>query len=170
MQFRHLAAFAAFAVTIPAVSQAQLGGLVRKAKEAAANNAANKVVERSNLKPSNTFGPELTAESLDGVLRGLAASEAKINEADALRITRQKIDAGLAQSYQKYDKDREAYDAKARSTESCQDTVIRKRSAASQQAYMSRMQSDPAAQAKMVQAAMAVSQQMSAAQQRGDTA
>jgi len=171
MQIKHLAAVAAFAVIVPATSHAQLGGLVRKAKEA----AANKVVENNpssnkNLKPSNAFGPELTAQSLDGVLLGLATTQAKLGEADALRLARQRIDADLAKSYSAHDKDREKFDNARQAAEQCQDSIRRARGTASQSAYMKRMQSDPAAQAKMVQAGQKVGFQVNAAQQKGDTA
>ena len=171
MQIRYLAAVAAFAVILPASSQAQLGGLVRKAKEA----AASKVVENNpslnkNLKPSSAFGPELTAQTLDGVLLGLATTQAKLGEADALRLSRQRIDADLAKSYSAHDKDRETFDKARRSAEQCQDSIRRARGSASQDAYMKRMQNDPVAQAKMVQAAQTVAFQVSAAQQKGDTA
>jgi hypothetical protein len=171
MQFKHLAAVAALAVIVPASSHAQLGGLVRKAKEA----AANKVVEshpslNKNLKPSNAFGPELTAQSLDGVLLGLATTQVKLGEADALRLQRQKIDADLTKSYSAHDRDRETFDNAHRSAESCQDSVRSVRKTASQDAYMKRMQSDPVAQAKMIEAGRTLGIQVNAAQQKGDTA
>jgi len=165
MQFRHFAAGAAFAVTVPAALQAQLGGLVRKAKEA----ATNKVVERQNLKPSNAFGTELTPESLESVLRGLAAVEVNVDQTDQLRIERQRIDAEWAKSSDAHEKDRQAYEDLRRKTESCQDNIIRTRANESQTAYMARMKNDPAEQSKMVQAAVAVTQKLQIAQQKGDT-
>jgi hypothetical protein len=170
MQFKHLAAVAAFAVIAPASSHAQLGGLVRKAKEA----AANKVVENNpslnrSLKPSNAFGPELTAQSLDGVLLGLATTQVKLGEADALRLQRQKIDADLGKSYAAHDKDRLTFDERSRNIGNCQDSVVSSRKSTSQDAYMKRMQNDPVAQAKMIQATMGVSQQITAAQMKGDS-
>jgi hypothetical protein len=171
MQFKHLAAVAAFAVVVPASSHAQLGGLVRKAKDA----AANKVVENNpslnkNLKPSSAFGPELTAQSLDGVLLGLATTSAKLGEADALRLTRQRIDADLSKSYTAHDKDRQTFDTARRNAENCQDSVRSARKTASQDAYMKRMQNDPVAQAKMIDAGRTLGLQVNAAQQKNDTA
>jgi len=171
MQIKFLAAVAAFAVVVPSSSHAQLGGLVRKAKEA----AANKVVENNpslnkNLKASNAFGPELTTQSLDGVLLGLATTQAKLGEADALRLARQRIDADLSKSYSAHDKDRETFDNARRAAEHCQDSVRHARTSAAQSAYQKRMQTDPVAQAKMIQAGSALGLQVNAAQQKGDTA
>ncbi|HEY9227723.1 MAG TPA: hypothetical protein VIP11_13795, partial [Gemmatimonadaceae bacterium] len=166
MRFRHIAIIATLAVFTPATARSQIGGLVRRAKEA----AATKVVENKNLKPSSAFGPELTEQSLNGVLRGLAAAQASLDSADQLRVERQRIDAELSKSYQAHDKEREKYQELARSTERCQDSVTRERGASAQAAYMQRMQSNPAEQAKMMQAAVAVTQKVAAAQQRGDSA
>jgi hypothetical protein len=169
MPFKRYPALVAFAVAIPAVSHAQLGSLARKAKDAAANKVENKVIENKKLKPSSAFGAELTPQSLDRVLRGLAAHESKLNDADGMREARQQIDAELAKSYTAHDKDRERFDVAHRKAEQCQDSVISTRGKASQDAYMKRMQTDPVAQAKMVQTMMAVSQKVNDAQMRGDS-
>lgn len=171
MQFKHLAALAAFAVTVPASSHAQLGSLVRKAKEA----AANKVVENNpslnkNLKPSSAFGPELTAQSLDAVLLGLATTAVKLGEADALRLQRQKYDADLSKSIEAHEKDRERYDLARRAAANCQDSIRSSRKNAAQDAYQKRMQTDPLAMAQMMKAGQDLGFKVNAAQQKGDTA
>jgi hypothetical protein len=166
MRFNQFAALAAFAVSIPAVSQAQLGGLVRKAKDA----AANKIVENKNLKPSSAFGPELTAESLDGVLRGLAAADAKLDEADRLRSTRVRYDQELSKSLDAHEKDREAYDAKVRSTETCQSGFQTKRNKENQAMFDAKIKNNPAGQAQLMQAVVQIGEKLAFAQQKGDTA
>ena len=73
MRIRNLLAAAVLGAAITTPASAQLGGLVRKAKEAAAQKAVESAIGPTNksLKASDAFGPELTAASLDGVLRGL---------------------------------------------------------------------------------------------------
>lgn len=165
MRFNTIAAFAAFVVSIPAVSHAQLGGLVRKAQ----NAAANKVVENKNLKPSSAFGPELTAETLDAVLRGLAATDAKLDEADRYREMRVKYDDQRAKSIKDHEKDRESYDNLRTKTERCQSDFAEKRHDALQ-AELEAKRNDPAHQAKMMQIAVSAGQKLAAAQAKGDTA
>ena len=166
MRFNHFAALAAFAVSIPAVSQAQLGGLVRKAKEA----AANKVVENKNLKPSSAFGPELTAETLDGVLRGLAAADAKLDEADRLRSARVRIDQELSKSLDAHEKDREAYNNSVRKTETCQSDFRKQRNKENQEMFDAKIKNNPAGQAQLMQVVVQLGGKLAMAQQKGDTA
>lgn len=170
MRLTGFATLIALAVAAPATSHAQIGGLIKKAANAATNKAEQKVVENSNLKPSEAFGPELTAQTLDAVLRGLAAAQAKLAEADSLRAERQKIDAAYSKSVEAHDRERIAFEERRDKIVSCQDNVRNERRRTAEDAYSKRMQSDPAAQAKMMQATMAVAQKVSAAQAKGDTA
>lgn len=166
MRFNHIAALAAFAVSVPAVSQAQLGGLVRKAT----NAATNKMVENKNLKPSSAFGPELTAESLDGVLRGLSAADAKLDEADRLRSTRVRIDEELSQSLNAHEKDREVFDNQVRKTETCQSDFRRQRNKENQEMFDAKIKNNPAGQAQLMQVVVQLGGKLAMAQQKGDTA
>ncbi|HEY4304025.1 MAG TPA: hypothetical protein VGM82_06140 [Gemmatimonadaceae bacterium] len=138
-------------------ASAQLGGLMKKAKEAAAQKTGEKAVDKAmpnrNLKASDAFGPELTSESLDGVLRGLATLGKKKGDADALRAQGQEYQVALSKSMDAHDRERQAFDAKYERARNCQDSVIDVRSRAAQEAYMTRMQSDPAAQAAMIKTA-----------------
>jgi hypothetical protein len=154
----------------PSTSSAQIGGLIRKAKDAAASKAENKVVENSRLKPSEAFGPELTEASLDAVLRGLAATQARLGQTDRLREERERIDAEWARSSSAHEKERQAYDDVRQKAQTCQDSVIQTRSEAAQAAYMKRMESDPAAQAALVAASMEAARKSAALQAKGDTA
>lgn len=170
MRTSYIVACGILLLAAPNTSSAQLGGLVRKAKDAAASKAENKVADNSRIKPSSAFGPELTESSLDAVLRGLTAAEAKFGQADQLRTERQRIDADWSKSSSAHEKDRDAYENAKRKAKSCQDSVIRKRSEAAEAAYTKRLQTDPAAQAKMAAAAMDLSQKSAALQAKGDTA
>lgn len=159
MRIQNILMAAAIGASFATPASAQLGGLMKKAKEAAAQKAGEKAIEKvipdagKNLKSSDSFGPELTAASLDGVLRGLAAMEKTMNEAAALRVKGQEYQAALSKSLDAHDKERQAFDAKYQRTSSCQDSVIDARGSAAQAAYMKRMQTDPAAQAAMIKAA-----------------
>src|SRR3954469_4226525 len=159
MRIQHIRMAAAMGASFAPPASAQLGGLMKKAKEAAAQKAGEKVVEKAvpgstrNLKSSDTFVPELTSASLDGVLRGLAAMEKTKGDAEALRAKSQEYQAALSKSVEAHDKDRQAFDAKLERASSCQDTVIDNRRTATQAAYLKRMQTDPAAQAAMIKTA-----------------
>ena len=165
MRFNNVAAFAAFAVSVPAVSHAQLGGLVRKAQ----NAAANKVIENKNLRPSSAFGPELTAETLDAVLRGLAATDAKLAEADRHREARRTLDARLSKSLDAHQKDRESYDNLRIKVDQCQSDFRDKRRNELEAEFEAK-RADPAQQAKLMQLTIAYGAKLAAAQQKGDTA
>jgi hypothetical protein len=161
MRIQNILMAAVFGASLTTPASAQLGGLMKKAKEAAAQKAGEKAVEKvipnasanRNLKSSDSFGPELTAASLDGVLRGLAAMEKTMSDAAALRAKGQDYQAALSKSLEAHDKERQAFDAKYERTNNCQDSIIDARGNAAQAAYMKRMQSDPAAQAAMIKAA-----------------
>ena len=159
MRIQNILMAAAIGASFATRASAQLGGLMKKAKEAAAQKAGEKAVEKvipnasGNLKPSDAFGPELTSASLDGVLRGLAAMEKTMADAATLRAKGQDYQAALSKSITAHDKERQAFDAKYERTNACQDSVIDARGSAAQAAYLKRMQTDPAAQAAMIKAA-----------------
>lgn len=160
MRIQYLVMAAAIGASFATPASAQLGGLMKKAKEAAAQKAGEKAVEKAipgasnrNLKASDAFGPELTSESLDGVLRGLAALEKKKGETEALRAKGQEYQVALSKSMDAHDKERQSFETKYDRTRFCQDSVIDVRGRAAQEAYMKRMQSDPAAQAEMIKTA-----------------
>src|SRR3954452_22484772 len=81
MRIQSILMAAAIGASFATPASAQLGGLMKKAKETAAPKAGEKAIEKAipttnrNLKASDAFGPELTSASLDGVLRGLLTME-----------------------------------------------------------------------------------------------
>jgi hypothetical protein len=155
MRIQDILIAAAIGASFATPASAQLGGFVKRAKEAAAQKAVESALPGSNknLERSDAFGAELTSESLNGVLRGLAAMEKTMGEAAALRAKGQDYQAALSKSLDAHDKERQAFDARYERTSTCQDSVIDNRGSVAQQAYMKRMQSDPAAQAAMIKAA-----------------
>jgi hypothetical protein len=74
MHIQHIF-MAAIGAAFATPASAQLGGLMRKAKEVAAQQAGEKAVDKAvpsagrKLKSSDAFGPELASASLDGVFR-----------------------------------------------------------------------------------------------------
>jgi hypothetical protein len=159
MRTKHLLVMLALAA-LPGDARAQLGGLIKKAaKSAAEGRVATSVAASTNIKPSDTFGPELTSASLDAVIRGLAATDAKLGEAKALRDEKDRLNIAYASATNAHDGDRQRFDERSRTIAHCQDSVIHARSQAAQDAYMNRMRNDPKAQAEMMRAAMAISQQ-----------
>jgi hypothetical protein len=90
--------------------------LVRKAKDA----AQNKITENRNLKSSETFGPELTPASLDAVLRGLAATTAKLDQVKQLEPERDRANTDYAKSSTAHESDRQRYQDASDKISRCQ--------------------------------------------------
>jgi len=159
---KHLLAIVAIA-TLPATGRAQLGGLITRAAKSAAEGRVVASATNQNVRPSETFGPELTASSLDAVIKGLAASDAKLVEAKQLHEEKDRLYIQSSQLSQAHDGERGRYNDRVRTIEQCQDSVVHVRGDAAREAYMARMKNDPAAQQEMMRASMAVSQQAAAA-------
>jgi hypothetical protein len=81
-----VALFVALTVLAATTASAQFGGLAKKAKQAAQAAAEKKVDKKvdSNLRPSSTFGDELTESSFAALSRGLNAELGKVERRDAL--------------------------------------------------------------------------------------
>jgi hypothetical protein len=159
MRIQHIFMAAAIGATFATPASAQLGRLMKKAKEAAAQQAGEKAVDKAvpsagrKLKSSDAFGPELTSASLDGVFRGLASLEKSKASADAARAKARELQNTLSKSVDAHDKERQSFDAKYQQTSACRDSVIESRGSAAQAAALKRMQTDPAAQAQMIKTA-----------------
>lgn len=155
MRIQNILIAAVLGASIATPASAQLGGLMRKAKEAAAAKAVESTIGPTgkNLKASDTFGPELTEASLDGVLRGLAALEKTRDQAAQVRLEGQQLQAAYARSSSAHEKERQTFEKNHDRIGACQDSVIGTRGAAAQAAFLKKLMSDPAAQAEMVKAA-----------------
>jgi hypothetical protein len=155
MRIQNILMAAALGASITTPASAQLGGLMRKAKEAAATKVVEKTVVASNknLKSSDTFGPELTDASLDAVLRGLAAMQTAHGQIEQLRLKGQEYQAAYTRSVAAHGDERTKFESASNRIRSCQDSIVDARSTAAQEAYMKRMVSDPVAQAAMIKAA-----------------
>src|SRR5689334_19547904 len=95
------------ALASPSNARAQFGGLVKKAVKKAAGEAvvdaatekARQKIGATNTTTNNaSLGTELTADTLDLVLKGLAATSAKLEQIEALSKRRDDLNAKLQQN------------------------------------------------------------------------
>src|SRR5206468_2295220 len=121
MRTKHLLSILTI-LALPGVSQAQLGGLIKKAAKSAAESHVAATATNSNLKPSDAFGPELTSASLDAVVRGLAAADAKLSEAKQLHDDEDRLNVEYAKSTNAHDAERQRYQDQSRAIGHCQDS------------------------------------------------
>src|SRR4051812_36668550 len=86
-------AFITVAFTAPSTASAQFGGLVKRAVKKAAGEAAvdaatdkarQKMASSGSTSANAALGAEITADTLNLVLKGLAATSAKLEQIDAL--------------------------------------------------------------------------------------
>jgi len=175
------------AVGVPMhVASAQLGGLVKKARDKVVENQVEKQIDKRTGAASNPGAPpkfddvtvELTSERLAGVIRGLTAGRALLDGANgspsrATLVTRRDEAAQKSGTLSsENEKLIEAYREKYRQNERCRNDAMRassdKRNAAAEQRnneLRAKAMSDPAFRDK----AVALAQKMGEAQARGDT-
>ena len=185
-----IAAVVAIATAIiPATASAQLGGLVKKARDKALEQQVEKQVEKHTGSPSSTrvdapptfdeVTLELTADRVDSVIRGLTAGRAVLDGKDGgpsrATLVASRDDAATksadlssqnAKVLNTYTNNR---DEDQRCRIKARDISREKRQAETDKRtkeYQAKAMSDPAFRDK----AMAIGQKMAVAQQRGDTA
>jgi len=161
-----------FALTPPA-ARAQIGDVVKKAAKTATANPTTNPGQNPNAKPSTAFGPELTEESLIGVLKGLTATQQTLAQRDEL--AKQRDDAYKKQSatLQGHDADRQAWDQANRKVSDCRRNVFSDQDKKRQQIIQQKQQqmmSDPAQRNAMMADVAAFQQQIQPMQAKGDTA
>ena len=177
---RHaIAAAVIAAIAIPThAASAQLGGLVKKARDKVVENQVEKQIEK---RTSDAGAPakfdevtvELTAERLAGVIRGMTAGRAVLAGREAL-VTRR--DGAMQKSGELSDKNNKlisAYTHKRYENERCRNNAMNesrdKRQAVADQEikeWQAKAMSDPAFRDR----AVALAQKAGEAQARGDTA
>jgi len=167
---------------------AQLGGLVKKAKNRVVEQqVANQVEKRVNPVGSDPGAPpkfddvtlELTNDRIGQIIRGLSAGRAVLDGANGspsrATLIAQRDDAAhqSADLSQKNTKAFDAYNEKRDASQRCRNDAIHASREKRQQAndqrakeFQAKAMSDPAFREK----AMAVAQKMAVAQQKGDTA
>ena len=167
-------------------ASAQLGGLVKKARDKVVENQVEKQVDKRTGNASSPGAPpkfddvtvELTSERLAGVIRGLTAGRAVLDGTSgspgrATLVTRRDESANKSASLSSDNaKLLDAYTEKRDASERCRDDAMRasrdKRSAAADQRnkeLQAKAMSDPAYREKVI----ALTQKMGEAQARGDT-
>ena len=169
-------------------AHAQLGGLVKKAKDRVVEQqVANQVEKRVNPAASNPGAPpkfddvtlELTNDRVSQIIRGLSAGRAVLDGANGspsratLIAQRDQAANQSADLAQKSSKAIDAYTMKRDESQRCRNDAIHASREKRQQANDQRMKelqakamSDPAFREK----AIAMAQKMAVAQQKGDTA
>jgi hypothetical protein len=173
-----ITAAAVAAIGIPATASAQLGGLVKKARDKVVENKVEKQIEKRT--PDGGAAPkfddvtvELSAERLAQVIRGMTAGRAALAGRETL-VTRR--DAAMQQSGELSDKNNKlisTYTDKRYENERCRNDAMNasrdKRQAVvdkETKEWQAKAMSDPAFREK----AVAIAQKAGEAQARGDTA
>ncbi|HEV2642703.1 MAG TPA: hypothetical protein VGT98_08350 [Candidatus Elarobacter sp.] len=160
----------AASLMIVSPAQAQFGGLLKKAKETAAQKGAEKAIDKVGPQAPRAGGEALTATTFNQVLTGVRAADGILTQRDRLREQRKAELATLTQMESQNQGTRNAYE-QANSTilsgrESSINDSQRKREADME----ARMKGDPQNMARMQMIAMKYGDAMAKAQQRGDTA
>lgn len=156
----------ALVTILPVPAQAQLGGLIRKAKQA--------VQKPANADSSNGVqAEEFTEESIASLLKGLQAASARASERDAFRAQQETKQTRLSALLEQHDSDKNRFDDATRKVQDCQVAFLDKREeerGGKTQAAGMALMSDPAKRQKYIEISTKYSQQMQAAQAKGDTA
>lgn len=153
---------------VGAPAQAQLGGLMKKAKDKVAKEVGDKSGANAALDGEQvTFDAttvELTPERLDGMVEALRASRAKLSGRPALIARRDAAAARLDEHMEKHGQEIDRAVEQRAKVRSCHDDAFRKIEEASAEGMSARFMASPALQQKMQN----ISQRMAAAQQKGD--
>ena len=155
------------ALATPAPARAQLGGLIKKAKKSVEQHQQD-----PNARPSSAFGPELTEQTITGVLRGLAAQNRLLDQRDSLARQRDALLTARGALVENHDAEIDAYQTGTEKNRDCRAGVLERESEA-MQAKMAiasqQLMSDPAKLAKFQKDMMAVQTKAAQLMQKGDT-
>lgn len=158
------------ALLLPATSHAQFGGLLKKAKKAVSGDSSS---GPASGKPSNAFGPELTAQTFAAVMKGLNAELPLKQKRDALAKQVSDILNAHSKLVDSHQAEGDAYQKATNDHEQCTDAawgqIDENRDAAAQKKQQE-MASNPAGMQKLQQEAMAMSQRFAELMAKGDTA
>jgi hypothetical protein len=167
------ALLASLLVASPA--QAQFGGLIKKAKEAATEKAVDKAVDKATGGESSPGAPRaggeaLTATTLSQVLAGARAADGVLAKREQLVAQRKADEAALRQLESQNQGTRNAYEQANRTVLACREVSISDSEHKRETALEAKMKSDPQNIARMQMIATKYGAAMAQAQQRGDTA
>jgi hypothetical protein len=168
-----LAFAAALVLTVaPSSAEAQLGGLVRKAKDKVVRQAAdqsgvNAAVEGEDVKFTAVI-VELTPETLDKVMLGMRAGRARVDNPNGrAALVKERDDAGNESSalWNRHGDEINAWNDKRHAIDRCRRDAFNALDKGRDEALSKKAMTDPAFQGKIV----AMMQQAALAQQKGDT-
>lgn len=168
-----LALAAAFAAAIvPTTAEAQLGGLVKKAKskvvrEAGDKSGVNDAIEGEDVKFTSVI-VELTPETLDKVMLGMKAGRARVDAPNGrAQLVKERDDASNESSalWDKHGDAINAYNDKRSANERCRRDAFEAIEKPRDEALGKKAMNDPAFRDKI----MALTQQMALMQQKGDS-
>jgi hypothetical protein len=126
-------------------AHAQFGGVLKKAKQAAAGAAEKKVDKKvdqkvnSKLRPSSTWGAELTESSLTSLLRGLNVELGKVDRRDAMLV---EADSAHARNERLQDQHRSvfaSYEKQQSANQDCRHNAEEANSVKNQQAMQNKV-------------------------------
>jgi hypothetical protein len=157
-------------IAAPRSASAQLGGLMKKAKEVAAGKTTEAVVNKASVKPVDAFGQPLTSTQVDAVLRGLAASQNKMDEVKAAQAEADRMSNAISKAHEGHDEDFQAYSELHNKVGECQSQFIDARHETATRAFQAKLLSDPAAAQAQAKAMSDMSIQMAKLNSAGDTA
>jgi len=174
-------ALATLAFASPSTANAQFGGLVKKAVKKAAGEAAvdaatdkarQKIAPHTESSGNAALGAELTADTLDLVLKGLAATATKLEQIDGLSKRRDDLNAKLQENRTANYATVERYNEQESKIGACiSDHIngLNKSRENELRAKMMTMMATPNGQQGWVAEYQKVMQDMAAAQAKGDT-
>jgi hypothetical protein len=173
-----VALFVALTVLAATPASAQFGGLAKKAKQAAQAAAEKKVDKKtgntanSNLRPSNTFGEELTESSFSNLLRGLNAELAKTERRDALHADADSAHQRNERLQRLHHADFQAYERQTAANRDCRRTAEETNQAKNEQAMQTKVkqQLSPAFQKDMAEMSARNEKARAKAEKSGDKA
>jgi len=154
-----LAPALALALVSPACASAQFGGLIKKAKKVTHTEAAAAPV---------AGGPQLTEQSVQGLLRALPVIQGMTQTRSSLVTRQQAASREYSSLTEQHDAENAAYNKSTQDVGSCRDDAFSKINDAHQKAMEAKqanLMSDPAA----MQQYMELARQTAALQAKGDT-
>ena len=185
-------AASALVLLVPAVAEAQFGGLKGAITKKAGEKLAEKLGEKKDTTAAgaaagdrrrggrvtgdeatvtaNALGGELTPDTLDRVLAGLEAQLARRSERDSLAHLEEAANAELARFTSANAAATDAYQAREEATRSCQQGFLNRLHEARGAEVQRRMKADPTFAQKAAAVMQAEMIRINAAMQRGDSA
>jgi hypothetical protein len=161
-----VALIAALVTVLPVTAQAQIGGLIHKAKQAVQKPDAadsSQAVQRD----------EFTEESITALLKGLQVGSARASDRDAFRTQQEAKQTRLSALLEQHNDDQTRFDDATSKVSDCQAAFLDKRGAErsdKEKVEAATLATDPTKRDKYMQIATTYSRQIQAAQAKGDTA